>query len=457
VAHRAGTGEWAPPGPSAEHGVVDTASAADGEPIATGLHGAGTGAGGGARGSRISPRGSRRPTLLALLGLAAAVAAASTVVALLAQTHPITPVVPPAIPAVPSADAIGDVQMFSQSTGWAQRLSDGAVLHTTHGVQRWTVASPPPTGQLVAVAFVGPEVARVITVPTGAAAQTTLQSWATQDGGATWTREGSLGVQGFDASVGGALDFLDPEHGWFSQIEVARGVAGTALFRTADGGAHWTEVAATSDASPGSTGVIPDGCDVLTATFSSVSTGWMTGTCLNAPPPFYVTRDGGLTWVVAPLSPLPAGFNEGTSFPPTFTSSEGGTLLTENDAEAGVTTSLFATTDGGLSWELRSTSAGAPVAADFLGARDGWLVTDGNGIGSAPELYTTGDGGSTWTRVNAFPYEGLSLDFLSPQLGWASADLDDSQGGPTYLVQTQDGGRSWSAVLPRLLSPSPSP
>jgi photosystem II stability/assembly factor-like uncharacterized protein len=264
-------------------------------------------------------------------------------------------------------------------------------------------------------------------------------------------------VQGFDALAGGALDFLDAEHGWFSQIEAARGVAGTALFRTADGGAHWSEVAATSDATPGSTGVIPGGCDALTASFSSLSTGWMTGTCLDAPPPFYVTHDGGLSWAVAPLAPLPAGFNEGTSFPPTFTSSETGTLLTEDEVETGITTSLFGTADGGIAWVLRSTSVGAPVTADFLSAQDGWLVSGGDGIGSSPELYATGNGGRSWTRLNAFPFDGLSLDFVTPDVGWAATDLDQTEDGPPYLVQTDDGGRSWSAVLPRLANPSPSP
>jgi len=122
-----------------------------------------------------------------------------------------------------------------------------------------------------------------------------------------------------------------------------------------------------------------------------------------------------------------------------------------------VSTSVFATTDGGLSWGLRSTTAGAPAASDFLDAEHGWLVTDAEGAAGAEELYATGDGGSSWTRVNAFPYEGLSLDFLTPEVGWAAADLGQLATGPAYLVQTGDGGRSWAAVLPSLASPSPSP
>ena len=436
-------------------------------------------AGGSGRASRRWRRSpsqwSRRTNLMAVLGLAAVVAGGSSAVALLAQGHPPSPISPlagplsnapavfgsaaaSAIPAVPAAEGIGDLRMFSTSTGWAQRLTDGAVLHTTQGVQRWTIASP-PAGQILAVAYVDPEVARALTTPSGASAQTTVQAWGTEDGGATWSAGGAFDVRGFNASIGGVLDFVDAETGWFSQFEAAEGVSGSALYRTVDGGAHWSEVAAMSDSTLGAgpAGILPGGCVALTAAFVSDSTGWLTGTCAAGSPPLYVTHDGGQTWAVAPLHPLPKGSDEETSFPPTFTSQESGALLTENETEAGPTTSLFATTDGGISWLLRSTKAGAPLATAVVGADDGWLVTDGDGTAGAPDLYATGDGGSTWTHLDAFPFVGLSLDFLTPDVGWAAPDLRELDGGPTYVVQTVDGGRTWTAVLPQLDSPAPSP
>jgi hypothetical protein len=63
----------------------------------------------------------------------------------------------------------------------------------------------------------------------------------------------------------------------------------------------------------------------------------------------------------------------------------------------------------------------------------------------------------TWTRLGAFPYVGLSLDFLTTKLGWAAEGLSQQDGGPAYLVQTGDGGRTWTGVVPQLASPSPSP
>ena len=402
----------------------------------------------------------RRTTLIAVLGLAIAVGVASGAVALFTQSHPVSLHGPTAVvPAAPAGDGIGNLRMFSASTGWAQRLEGGAVLHTTRGVEHWTAASPPSGDQILAVAYVDAETARVLTVPSDAGSQTTVQSWGTTDGGATWIDEGSFAVQGFSAAAGGALDFIDPEHGWYSQLEAAVGLAGTALFRTVDGGAHWIEAAVTGGGTPAASGsgAIPSGCDALTATFATASMGWMTGTCLTAPAPLYVTRDGGITWTAQPLTSLPASPAGGTSFPAVFTSPESGTLLTENQSLTGVSTSLFATADGDSSWLLRSTSEGAPVADDFLDADHGWLVTAGDGTAGGTDLYTTDDGGMTWTRLGAFPYVGLSLDFLTTKLGWASEGLSQQDGAPAYLVQTGDGGRTWTGVVPQLASPSPAP
>jgi hypothetical protein len=430
--------------PSRAHGGTPAASDA--------REGGSRGSGGGGLGRPSHP--GRRTTLIAVLGLAVAVGVASGAVALLAQSHPAAPNRPTAaVPAAPAGDGIGNLRMLSTSTGWAQRLDGGAVLHTTRGVQRWTAASPPSDGQNLAVAYVDAETAQVITVPSAAGSQTTVQSWGTKDGGATWGREGSFAVHGFNAAAGGALDFIDPEHGWYSQLEASAGFAGTALFRTVDGGFQWSEVAGSGSAA----GAIPNGCDALTATFATASTGWITGTCLTVAAPLYVTRDGGLTWNAQTLPALPASPAGGTSFSPVFTSAESGTLLTENQSLTGVSTSLFATVDGGSSWLPRSTSIGSPVADDFLDADHGWLVTAGDGAAGATDLYATGDGGTTWTRLGAFPYVGLSLDFLTTNLGWATEDLSQQDGGPAYFVQTDDGGRTWRGVVPQLASPSPSP
>jgi hypothetical protein len=452
---------WEPPGGQAKPAAGPAPTHVHGQPAATSDRRAGRSTG--SVGGEVAGPAHRggRTTLIAVLGLAVAVGVASGAVALLAQSHPAVPSsLTAVIPAAAAGDGIGNLHMYSTTTGWAQRLEGGTVLHTTRGVQRWTASSPPSSDQMLAVAYVDAETARVLTVPSEVGSQATVQSWGTKDGGASWSRGGTFAVQGFSAAVGGTLDFIDAEHGWFSQLEAAAGVAGTALYRTVDGGAHWSEVAVTGGGTPGASvaGAIPEGCDGLTAAFATDTTGWLTGTCLSAAAPLYVTRDGGVTWTSQSLPSLPPSPAGGASFSPAFTSGESGTLFTENQSLTGVSTSLFATADGGLSWLPRSTVVGAPVADDFLDADHGWVVIAGDGAAGGTDLYETGDGGETWNRVGAFPYMGLNLDFLTPEVGWAAVVVGQQDGGPAYLVQTGDGGRTWTGVVPRFaIQSAPSP
>jgi photosystem II stability/assembly factor-like uncharacterized protein len=201
--------------------------------------------------------------------------------------------------------------------------------------------------------------------------------------------------------------------------------------------------------------VIPSGCAGLTASFATVTTGWITGTCPTGPAPLYVSHDGGLTWGDQPLGPAPSGLKGGpygeTSFPPVFTSPRDGTLLIEDVGAAPESAGLFATGDGGTSWTLRYTAVGSPLADDFLDGGTGWLVTDSlDGDAAAPDLFATTDGGQTWSVLDAFPYLGLSLDFLTPRIGWAAPDLSALGGGPSYLLQTEDGGRTWITLVPQV-------
>ena len=416
-----------------------------------------------------APTRKHRPRLWLLVGVAILLVGSGTWSALAVphqsspgsgdarSSQPALPRQTSAVPAQAPASAVGDLVMFNQSTGWAQRVADGALLHTTQGVLRWTLASPPTSAEIVAVAYVDGRTARALSAPTGPPGPTALQSWSTDDGGASWSAGGSFAVRGFASGLTGGLDFVDAEHGWYSQIENGPGLTGTALFRTVDGGAHWSQVAATGPTGsqwPGGSGVIPTGCDELSATFVNTTTGWITGSCPSGPPPFYRTDDGGVTWGNQDLAAASGSPFSQTSFPPSFSSAEDGTMLTEQVGEAAIATSVYATLDGGEIWSLVYTGAGTPLGSDFVGPGDGWLVlASAYPDAAAPDLYSSRDGGGTWTPVAAFPFMGMNLDFISPQLGWAAPDLSQVGGGPTYLVQTSDGGRSWTGLSPQPAGP----
>ena len=106
-----------------------------------------------------------------------------------------TPTTTPSPTATPTS-VIANVHMITATLGWAQRQSDGAILHTTHGVMTWAVATPRIGNQdIIAVAFIDAETARALTAvipPDGESVSTVIHSWATNDGGATWIDEGSF-------------------------------------------------------------------------------------------------------------------------------------------------------------------------------------------------------------------------------------------------------------------------
>jgi photosystem II stability/assembly factor-like uncharacterized protein len=363
-----------------------------------------------------------------------------------------------AIQAEATGDAIGNLLMVSATTGWAQDIEDGAVLHTSSGVLRWRVASPATEQAVVAVAYVNAKAARALTVPGGARGSATLQSWATDDGGMRWSAEGRFSVRGLSPDLVGTLDFADPDHGWFSEIENGPGITGTALYRTADGGAHWTEIASVGPGGPSvatPSASSPSSCVEMTATFINPTTGWLTGSCAIGPPPLYVSHDGGLTWTEQPLTPIAGNLHGGSSFPPSFTSTEDGTLLTEDIGVQPVSTGLFVTSNDGRTWSLRYSSGGVPFGTAFVDADHGWLVLQSiNGDAADPDLYATTDGGTAWSAVNAFPFSGVDLDFITAKRGWASTDLRQFSGGASYLLSTEDGGRSWTGLRP-VISTSP--
>jgi photosystem II stability/assembly factor-like uncharacterized protein len=72
----------------------------------------------------------------------------------------------------------------------------------------------------------------------------------------------------------------------------------------------------------------------------------------------------------------------------------------------------------------------------FLNPGTGWFSGGGR-------VYQTGDGGQTWQPVSGLGGEG-QLDFIDQTAGWMIAKTSDS----ITLVQTKDGGASWTQLKP---------
>jgi photosystem II stability/assembly factor-like uncharacterized protein len=347
-----------------------------------------------------------------------------------------------------SADSITNLRMFSTTTGWAQRQSDGSVLHTTRGAGEWSVDSPAAGNtQVIATAFVDAETARALTAAVGLGEDgvETIQSWSTSDGGQRWTKEGTITSYADALAATGSLDFSDSEHGWLSVTGLAAaGSTAILIYRTVDAGAHWEAVDLSNLVPPPAPGKLPSGCDKNPAVFLNASTGWVTAECNGGAPFLYVTRDGGVSWRAQSLGVAGTEYGYTTAAPQFVNGSDG--FMFGFVGLASPPADLFVTTDGGSTWSKRLTPGYFPQASEFIDPEDGWLLLNPDATASSvPDLWVTHNAGRTWTDLHTGPnLTGANeLDFVTPELGWAFASPATS---PPTLLQTTDGGRTWTPV-----------
>jgi photosystem II stability/assembly factor-like uncharacterized protein len=348
-------------------------------------------------------------------------------------------------PTAASSRGIANLRMFTSSDGWAQRQSDGAILHTTQGVQRWTVASPEIGGQvIIAVGYVDADAARLITASPSALQvdpAATIQSWATNDGGLTWSREGTVTGYAEEEEPAGTLDFVNRDVGWLSITGLgAAGSSAIFVYRTVDSGLQWEPVDVSYVSPVPANGKLPGGCGKNPVGFLSASTGWDTGQCFGGPPFFYVSRNGGVTWKAQSIG-LPWQPDGYTTSPVEFVDLQDGFMVGEVGLP-GTDASLFVTTDGGITWVRRSTPIATAWFAYFVNAADGWMLD------SDSDLYSTDDAGRTWTDLHVTTLGGLQ--FLTPQLGWSFPSSPGPVTGQAGFIETTDGGRTWSALTPTI-------
>lgn len=371
-------------------------------------------------------------------------------------------------------------KMLSRTTGWAY-----GPMRTTDGGANWVDVSPSsisgraPVNDEFFLDATHAWVAETASSPNACVDHIVV--FRTADAGHTWQQAAPISVRyaaRTDVIWTGAnnhaslLYFVDSQNGWLllgSGPPPATAASGVDsqwiggswgvgdLYRTTDGGLHWT-LAATNPGSP--VGCIPA---QLAAnpfgppmSFSSPTTGWITANCPGPDHPrLLVTHDRGASWgiQVLPISPVGA--------PHFFDPGRG--LIFANNGLLGVTTgALLVTTDGGTNWTARASLPAFVYAVDFTSPSEGWAV----GIGASPssvqcavqnlsacdgnfQLYSTGDGGQTWV-----PGSTTSLLEPAPKY-WPPAYLHfvDSNtgfldpGGPVEgLFRTTDGGHTWTAV-----------
>ncbi|HEY6470017.1 MAG TPA: hypothetical protein VI434_09630 [Candidatus Dormibacteraeota bacterium] len=368
------------------------------------------------------------------------------------QAPTATPTTTPS-PTVAPMSVIANLHMITTAVGWAQRQSDGAILHTTHGVMTWSVATPRIGIQdIIAVAFIDAETARALTAVIPPSGSSVIHSWATNDGGVTWIDEGSFSGISLQYEPDGTLDFVDPDHGWYSVTGLAAaGSSAIYVYRTVDGGRHWSEVDNTSIVPGPGANALPSGCDKNPVSFINAVTGWDTGECAGGSAFLYVTHDGGAVWRAQSLGNTRSDGGNAIA-PPQFVSGNVGFMAESVYLQAGVRTTVDVTTNGGATWAPRTAPGHYSDASDFIDAADGWLLMSDPQSATVNEtLWVTTDAGRTWANVPTnVNLAGLSIEFVTTKIGWAFTAIPESSGATQGLLQTTDGGNTWTAVTPTI-------
>jgi photosystem II stability/assembly factor-like uncharacterized protein len=349
------------------------------------------------------------------------------------------------------------LRMLSPMDGWgevAPSLDGRSVLaRTADGGAKWHPVSLPgpcrdatglPGGTSLADAWVSSS------TDVGASGRTRVTVCNSADAGRHWIAVARFGATG----TAGSPQFVDARHGWLTTV-LAGGMHGNSdvhLFRTVDGGRHWTQVAAWVSGIAGghSFGGLPAMCGGQFQ-FVTPTTAWYEGGCpqgggvgegSHATWAGYlaVTRDGGARWHAVDL-PHPraghgrAGCLAGAAFylaPMTVTAR----VVELYAGGPGASASVIYRSAGGRSWAVEP----LPLPTSAVGSFDGVHLLQLSD--TAPRVYASDDAGRSWHQLDS-NLPRLSFDgpyFADPSTAFTFL----TNGRPLY--RTSDGGRTWEHV-----------
>jgi photosystem II stability/assembly factor-like uncharacterized protein len=331
------------------------------------------------------------------------------------------------------------------------------LARTTDAARTWADVTPPGARAILSPAnsaeALDPVDAKhaylaVTSSTDGAVPVNTTALFATANGGLSWTESRSFETSGPAVK----LAFAGPRAGWLLP-DTAFGGQGRPkawLYRTVDGGLHWSSLAAPP---PGQWLGGNDFCRPMALAFVSTSTGWLTVSCRSGSR-LFASHDGGATWSVQAL-PVPIGLPGRQSLltGPQFAGGAGFlTVAPESSPPV-----LLGSQDSGQTWQSLPVPPGAGQfpQVTFFTARHGILVTGGAQSAIGDVIYLTGDGGQSWTPVlqgRHFTQYGAAVEFTSPQAGLAwilGGDWNGATPPPVYV--TGNSGRSWTSFTPKLV------
>jgi photosystem II stability/assembly factor-like uncharacterized protein len=236
------------------------------------------------------------------------------------------------------------------------------------------------------------------------------------------------------------LTFVSATHGWlFAATPCPKGTC-TVIVHTTDGGHTWTTLAA-----PPSDVPLP-GAPSAGLRFANDQIGYLYS---SSPAAFYLTRDGGSTWVQQPGPTYAIELANGTALRVTSTVAS---------CVPGCTYQILRAPVGSGQWTTVATPAGAGVVQLLRTGHRAFVAMYGNFAGGASahaRLLTSADDGATWTS-RPDPC-GTRQGTESDAIRMAVADdgsmtmlcyVRAGNSGPTFVVTSTDGGATFGPQRP---------
>jgi photosystem II stability/assembly factor-like uncharacterized protein len=401
--------------------------------------------------SRLRSRPSWRVQLMAtaaLLVLAIGVGLLIREARLIKPTEPVTSPAPRAgsVHLVTLMNPVHPIGLLSEAQGW--EVSGNSLNMTSTDGRSWHDITPANSqGNCCAVFFI--DSMHGWAGGAWSTASPTLKIFRTADGGATWSQVGEPGPTS-SAPCCPTLDFVDANHGWLIYNDSQAFAVGTGftgkLMQTSDGGAHWT---ALPDL-PAVAAQRPFFAD-SSVQFIDSHTGWYVGWNEQITQHLYITHDGGQSWSEQRVSvPASEGAQSKYIAVPSFLSPTRGVLpITLADGRVMVDVS----DDGGSTWKLdpamsvvfpqngRQLASIGRAAPTFVGNGVVALV-----VGRDLELNT----GNGWTTITPAGAAGgiYDVQFANARVGWALIvhQCQVACSSQYELMKTGDGGRTWTDV-----------
>jgi photosystem II stability/assembly factor-like uncharacterized protein len=310
-----------------------------------------------------------------------------------------------------------NIFFVDNSNGWFSY--NDKIYSSTDGGKNWKVRAQLGDGtvafRIEKLHFFSPLVGYAITLG---------HVFKTIDGGWSWTIIKQHPK--FDRSIGRIYHadayFLNNQHFWVCGLD--------SVYRTTDGGVSW-------EASPL--------CGLHhSIQFANANLGWCSGQSGS----ICKTTDGGITW-------RHIGTTVGAGYGP-VASDDSNTIF----AVAGCQTTIIRRRDKGQSWQPIPIQTESPIVALKMLDKDHlWAIT------AHSKLYATTDGGDSWEQYYAFLPDsiaatyafqlekcgGIPIQFINAQLGYACVDIfnKESKTITTSLLKTTNGGKAWNEIHQR--------